>query len=119
MLVQAAERGETIDVPSTTSFYVYDSADAGSGLRKVFGGPSEHQYCRFITPLVDGWGIAAGQLDPQKQPTGARAMFWFNPLTGQVGPTISRATWREGLLGSEVRFLAAALPGCGEDRQLS
>ena len=73
LFVQAAERGETIDEPSTTSFYVYDPANAQAGLRKVFGGPSEDQYCRFITPLLDGWGVAVGQLDPQKRPQGRGA----------------------------------------------
>ena len=118
LFLQVAERGQTTDEPSATSFYVYDPASPEAGLRKVFHGPGQDQYCRFITPLLDGCGIAVGELDPQHKPKGPRAMFWFNLLSGEIGKTIAQETWRESMVGSEITFLAGSLAGSDENKWL-
>jgi hypothetical protein len=109
LLVRAAERGETFDEPSATSLYVFDHANSQAGFRKVFAGPGE-QYCRFITPLLGGCGIAVGRLDAEKEAKGPRTMFWFDLLSGRVGKTIAQGTWMESLIDGEIVFLTSGSP---------
>ncbi|WP_193213146.1 hypothetical protein [Luteolibacter marinus] len=88
LMVRVEERGETFDDPMVTSYWTFDPASPGEGLRKKFSGPGNDQYLRFITPLFGGWGLACGRLDSGKEPADGNSMFWFDLVNGRVGEKV-------------------------------
>lgn len=97
LLVRTEERGEAMDAPMVTSYWAIDPADPDRGLRKVFSGPGNDQYLRFVTPLFGGCGVACGQLDPKRGPQGEHGLFWFDLLEGRAGEPIDDAPIHERL----------------------
>jgi hypothetical protein len=95
LMVKLDERGEFVDDRTDSSYWVFDPAAPEKGLYKIFSGPGQSQYLRFMTPLFGGWGVASGRLDPEKEPEEEGPWFWFNLLNGKSGPTIDAdMSWR-------------------------
>jgi hypothetical protein len=103
LLAQVTERNDT-HADSSTSLLVHDPAIADSGMRRVYSSPGQDLYCRFLTPLLGGCGIAVGDLSENRS---GRKMSWFNLLDGKVGATIASGTYRESLTPTGVRFLSS------------
>lgn len=108
LMVKLEERGERVGDRTDSSFWVFDPADQEKGLHRIFSGPGQGQYLRFMTPLFGGWGLASGRLDPEKEPGRDGPWFWFNLLDGKIGPTIDADfSWEwmdRGWLVSEQRM---------------
>lgn len=108
LIVKLEERGKFPGSPTTSSFWVFDPAAPTQGLHKIFTGPGQGQYLRFITPLFGGYGVATGRLDKEKEPERDGPMFWFNPLDGTSGPSIDLDLWEEWrdagwMVGEQIR----------------
>lgn len=95
LIVNLQERGEFPGSRTVSSYWVFDPAFPEKSLRKIFTGPGQGQYLRFMTPLFGGYGLASGRLDPEKEPERDGPWFWFNPLEGKVGPNIDVDMWQE------------------------
>lgn len=93
LVIKLDERGESVGSPTVSSYWTFDPGDPGKGLHKIFSGPGDDQYLRFMTPLFGGYGLASGRLDPDKEPERDGPMFWFNPLDGKTGPTVEVDLW--------------------------
>jgi hypothetical protein len=52
-----------------------------------------------MTPLFAGWSVVSGQLDPEKEPDDEGSWFWFNLLTGEIGPTMDVDLWHRWMDG--------------------
>ena len=105
LMLRLYERGENfMRDPATTSIHIFDPFQPNIGFRKVFSGPGENQYFRFVTPLFGGCGVAVGNMDAQTKPAGPRKMFWLDLLKGQMGETIAYSTIRERLEGLQIAF---------------
>jgi hypothetical protein len=118
LFVRVAETNTTDNELSATAFYVYDPAAPKAGLRKVFHGPTEDQYCEILTPLFNGSAIALGHIDAKNRPDSRRTMFWFNLLSGQIGETITDRSYCEQMIGPEIWFCSeesVQLPNVQED----
>ena len=94
LMVKLEERGEYVGDRTDSSYWVFDPITPKKGLHKIFSGPSQSQYLRFMTPLYGGWGLASGRLDPAKEPESDGPWFWFNLLSGETGPTIEDTFWQ-------------------------
>ncbi len=88
LIVKLEERGKFTGSRTVSSFWVFDPAFPEKRFHKIFSGPGQSQYLRFMTPLFGGYGIASGRLDPKKEPESDGPWFWFNPLEGKAGPDI-------------------------------
>lgn len=88
LMVQLGERGERIGGEMVSSYWVFDPEEAEKGLRRVFSGPGDDQHLWFMTPLFNGWGVASGGLDAEKEPDRSGPWFWFNLLSGESGPAV-------------------------------
>lgn len=88
LVIKLDERGEFPGSRTVSSYWTFDPGEPGKGLHKIFSGPGDDQYLRFMTPLFGGYGLASGRLDPKKEPEGDGSWFWFNPMTGKTGPTV-------------------------------
>jgi hypothetical protein len=103
LLAQLVHRNKMFDKTSKTGYYILDPSENQPRFKKVFSGPGESQYCRFVTPLFGGWGIASGEIDPEKESSG-RSLFWFHLLSGRIGAKIANNTHSEWLYKTELRF---------------
>jgi hypothetical protein len=97
LMVMLQERGERVGSRTISSFWVFDPAEPEKGLRRIFSGPGDDQYLRFMTPLFDGWGVASGQLNPAKEPDDEGPWFWFNLLSGETGPPLDVDVWHRSM----------------------
>ncbi len=104
LLVEAVQRDELWDQKSRTNYYIYDTEKPEQGFQQTFSGPDEEQYCHFETPLFGGWGVASGHINARQRPTG-NCLFWFNPMTGTIGPKIAESPYAFWRSGTELRFL--------------
>jgi len=104
-LAEIVQRNELRDKNSRTLYYTYDPARPDEGFQKVFDAPGESQYCRFLTPLYGGCGVAMGSVEPDMDPV-VRRLFWFDLLGGEPGETIAFEPYGEWISGSEVLFRA-------------
>ncbi len=94
LMVKLEERGEHVSDRTDSSYWVFDPAMPEKGLYRIFSGPGNNHYVYFETPLIGGWGVMSGRLDPAKEPDEASPWFWFNLLSGEIGPTIDVNLWR-------------------------
>jgi hypothetical protein len=93
LMVKLVERNEPFDDNAISTIWVCDPAAPEKELERVFIGPGQSQYLHSMTPLSGGWGVAYGQLDPEKEPDKGSQRFWFNLLSGETGPTVDVDLW--------------------------
>ena len=68
LIVNLEERGEFPGGRTVSSFWTFDPGCPEKGLHKVFTGPGQNQYLRFLTPLFGGYGMADGRLNRENEP---------------------------------------------------
>ncbi|MBI4582992.1 MAG: hypothetical protein HY717_03065 [Planctomycetes bacterium] len=99
-LAEVGQSNENYQTDDQTLYYVFDPARPEAGLQKVFEAPGADQYCRFLTPLFGGCGVAMGEVEAgRKKSGGPRRLFWFDLLGGKPGETIAVKPWGNGLRG--------------------
>ena len=101
-LAEVVERDEPWDPEERTTFFVFDPSRPRDGFRKVYEGPGV-QYCRFLTPLFGGVGIAMGEVDASSGKS-SRRIFWFDLLGGKPGETVALEPGRDWTAGREMGF---------------
>ncbi len=102
LLAQVGQQNKIWDPGEKTTYYLFDPLRPAEGFRKVYEGPGG-QYCRFLTPLFGGVGVAMGEVDPKSKES-TRRLFWFDLLSGTPGETIAPEPWDEWTAGGELRF---------------